>query len=107
MLNQADCTLWLLTFTLMAVSVQHSKLQLLTNPKCSAPVIKTSTIKVLIAYLIIILMMKCMSVCLCVCGSFCVCVCAPLQCSVGSINYPNGDNMMVSGHVRPGLTIQR
>jgi hypothetical protein len=77
MLNQADCTLWLLTFTLMAVSVQHSKLQLLTNPKCSAPVIKTSTIKVLIAYLIIILMMKCMSVCLCVaCVRVCVCVCA-------------------------------
>jgi hypothetical protein len=76
MLNQADCTLWLLTFTLMAVSVQHSKLQLLTNPKCSAPVIKTSTIKVLIAYLIIILMMKCMSVCLCVaCVRVCVCVC--------------------------------
>jgi hypothetical protein len=49
----------------------------------------------------------CACVCVCVCGSFCVCVCAPLQCSVGSINYPNGDNMMVSGHVRPGLTIQR
>jgi hypothetical protein len=43
----------------------------------------------------------------CVCVCVCVCVCAPLQCSVGSINCPNGDNMMVSGHVRPGLTIQR